>query len=327
MAVTDTIIKKLLIVITRTYEQQGSDDDEFVHEWGGAEKRDFIDPDKNTESEADCVLVIHGCKETTDRKDGYNKIITDALKESSLSLSPKESEILIYHHGLNETEGYKHHKKSFETLFKGHLLKIDDYGGGGELASVLGIYNLLKQNNEDNFAEKVFEIAKGNAFFLYLLHHFQQCLLGLHLAFSILTDGLKNTQVENLFFQYRVKLDDVCQVEQLKKYLYKLKDANGVDKALGLETEDVDRFFMWEMDDISSDDPKSLQSGIIKALLFGTDKEVRDAWSSLDKQKDKELLQKELQSQIRLHSQSLDRIIFAVNSRRCAANKDSKNYQ
>lgn len=324
MVLNGAIFTKLLIVITRMYGVEGSSKDEYFHEWGRPTDEKYFAESKE-DSDSEIMLILHGNDENG--KIGYGKILEKAQNKYLFTPSSEEgSEILIYHHGPNVKGVIDLLREKVKELYpSSNINEPVEYGGGGLHAAVIGLRKNLREN-KSSFADEVIKIAKGSAFYLFLFHHFQQCLLGMHLNLSILIDDTdiisnpeddQNKIIIESYKSYRQKIEEVFKGGELIKDLDLLKTNLSKQKTLDLEDEDIDRFlWWWKMSEkeedlelgISFDSAASPQSNNIRELFSG------DIESIIKNEKQPENLLKELQSELRLQSRSLDRIIFALNA-------------
>ncbi len=319
------IFSKLLIVITRMYGRKGSKDDEYVHEWGRPEKENFF-LESAEDKESEIMLFLHGCDEHG--KSGYKRFLVEAQEEYLLAPSnTKQPDIMICHHGPYVESGeIDSLREKVKELYPHSKIDTIEYGGGGVHAAVAGLRKRLKEI-DSSYADEVLKVAKGSAFFVFLLHHFQQCLLGLYLYLSILISypdlvsdpkDEQNKKILELYRSYKKKIGEVFEGVELIKYLDLLKNNISNQKEIGLTKEDIDRFFWWwkvpdqEEEDLelgtSLESSTSPQSDSIKDLFFGEIAPIIKNGEHTEK------LLKELQSELRLQSQSLDRIIYMVNT-------------
>lgn len=92
----------LIVVVTRADATKGSNDDEFVQEWGFADKEKKLfwwEQVKASEGTA-YVLILHGCNET---KGNLPKIFHNAIQEKR-NLPSEVSKLWFCHHGMKEED-------------------------------------------------------------------------------------------------------------------------------------------------------------------------------------------------------------------------------
>ena len=272
--------------------------------------------------DANRVLVLHGCKDKTDKLTYYSTVVNELIKNKSLELDETGCKLLIYHHGnLKKYKELKESVENIKSLFSEYKLsdKIDpkEYGGGGLLACVYGLQRRLKENKDhicDEFARKILQMAKGSAFILFLLHHFRQSLLGIYFSLSaIIDDPEKNKSLLDISHQFKKTINDILKETRLVKYLESCLSTNNSEKETHISEEDFSHIRLWgARDDFAAKRPlpDSRVAGSILNLLFGN----LNLKSIPSEKEFKNSRLRELQAEIKKHSQSLDRIIFTVSS-------------
>jgi len=179
---------RLIIVVTRADAQKGSNYDEFVQEWGFADKKPY-EKIKVSEDSA-YVLILHGCDET---KGKLPEIFHKAIQKKR-SLTIEVSKTWFCHHGMKEEDRQYLEKKIRSTFTRLNSDNFKSYSYSS-MGSGPAVDNLLKELPED-LAKAVGNIPEGRLIFVKRLHALQSCLLRLQFCIAILYLDVETTGEE-----------------------------------------------------------------------------------------------------------------------------------
>ncbi|MDH4317553.1 MAG: hypothetical protein OEV64_04110 [Desulfobulbaceae bacterium] len=169
--------KLLMVVVTRGYAQVGSNNDEFVHEWGYEESEPYKWENDNPEV---ALLVVHG-----DRKFDPKKTIEEAFQDKEAPpITPEK--VYFFHHSLNDQ--LDNTRKAINTRISVQISVDRIYNSEGGTA-VDGLVRILREGIKENgypecLKDAVESAATGRRMFVSKLYDLSSGLLRLRLLFD-----------------------------------------------------------------------------------------------------------------------------------------------